>query len=69
VADQVIVERDRDDAPAERGSNMGMIVGIVAVVLLVLLALFVLPGIFTGSNNAGTGTTTTTPAPTTGTGQ
>lgn len=40
----IIVERDTDRTE-RTGSNMGVIVGIVAVVILVLLALFWLPSI------------------------
>ena len=47
----VIVEKERN------GGNTGVIVGIIAVVILVLAALFVLPGLM---NNGSA----TTPAPT-----
>jgi hypothetical protein len=57
----VIVEKDRDSR-----SNTGLITGIIVVVLLVLVALFVLPGLMnngsTSTTPAPTPTTTTTPA-------
>ena len=68
MADQVIVERDRDEVREPHGSNTGMIVGIIAIVLLVLLALFVLPSLL-GGGAGNTGTSTSAPAPATGTGQ
>ena len=52
----VVVERERD---SESRSNTGLIVGIIAVVILVLAALFVLPGLMNGNDSS------TTPAPTT----
>lgn len=66
MADQVIVERDQDNVRETHGSNVGMIVGIIAIVLLVLLALFVLPSMLNGSSNTATPTTS---MPSTSTGQ
>ncbi len=48
----------------ERSSNTGVIVAIVAIVILVLAARFVLPGMLGGSN--GRGTTTPSVQATTG---
>lgn len=59
----VIVEKDT----SERSSSLGVIVGIVALILVVLAAIYILPSLFgalEASNNSttGAGTTTTTPA-------
>lgn len=57
----VVVEKDRS-------SNTGVIVAVVAIVILVLAALFILPGMLDGSTNGGS-TTPTTPSVQTTTGQ
>ena len=57
----VTVERDGNRGD---GSNTGVIVAIVAIVLLVLAAIFFLPGLINNTNNTGTGTGVETTAPT-----
>jgi hypothetical protein len=52
----VIVEKESKDS-----SNAGVVVGIIAIVILVLAALFLLPGLM---NNSGSTTTPTVTTPT-----
>ena len=53
----------------ENHNNTGTIITVVAIVLLVLAAIFVLPGLFNGSTSDSTnpGTSTSVPTPTTNT--
>ena len=53
----------------ENHNNTGAIITVVAIVLLVLAAIFVLPGLFNGStsDSTNTGTSTSVPTPTTNT--